>query len=100
MLGAAAIWPALPVHPPYACPLRAATGIPCPFCGMTRAVVAAVHGDIAASLRYNPAGILLVVITLALVMGWRLQRVRVPQWVIPVGLALLWTYNLTLNPTF
>ena len=41
----------LPVHPPLACPLLARTGIPCPLCGMTRAVVAAVHGDIIGSLR-------------------------------------------------
>jgi hypothetical protein len=100
MLGAALVWPALPVHPPYACPLRAITGIPCPFCGMTRAVVAAVHGNIVTSLKYNPAGILLVALAVALVVGWRAERVRVPKWVLPVAFALLWAWNLTLNPTF
>ena len=31
------------------------TGIPCPFCGMTRACVAAAHGHVAQSLAFNPA---------------------------------------------
>jgi hypothetical protein len=100
MLGAALVWPALPVHPPYACPLRAVTGVPCPFCGMTRAVVAVVHGHVGASLRYNPAGIVIVVLALALVAGWRAERVRLPAWLLPALLGLLWAYNLTLNPTF
>ena len=100
MLGAALVWPALPVHPPYACPLRTLTGIPCPLCGMTRAVVAAVHGHVVTSLRYNPAGILLVALAVALVVGWRAERVHIPPWVLPVAFALLWAWNLTLNPTF
>ena len=100
MLGAALVWPALPVHPPYVCPLRTITGIPCPFCGMTRAVVAATHGHIVTSLRYNPAGILLVALAIALVVGGRAERAHIPRWVLPVGFALLWAWNLTLNPTF
>jgi hypothetical protein len=100
MLGAALVWPVLPVHPPSVCPLRTTTGIPCPFCGMTRAVVAAVHGHLGASLRYNPAGILLVVVALAMLLGWRAQRVHLPAWLLPVCLGLLWVYNVTLNPTF
>ncbi|MDQ1521234.1 MAG: hypothetical protein QOI55_2307 [Actinomycetota bacterium] len=100
MLGAAAVWPALPLHPPLVCPLRTLTGIPCPFCGMTRAVVAAVHGNVVASLRFNPGGIVLVVLALALVLGWRMERVRLPKWLLPVLLGALWVYNLALNPTF
>ncbi|MCU1428195.1 MAG: hypothetical protein JWL83_2195 [Actinomycetia bacterium] len=100
MLGVAVVWPVLPAHPPNVCPLRSLTGIPCPFCGMTRAVVAAVHGDLVASLRFNPAGVLLVALAIAMVIGWRAQRVRLPAWLVPAAFALLWTYNLTLNPTF
>jgi hypothetical protein len=100
MLGAALVWPALPVHPPYACPLRTLTGIPCPLCGMTRAVVAAVHGHLTTSLRFNPAGVLVVMLAVAIALGWRAERVHVPKWVLPAALGVLWIYNLTLNPTF
>ncbi len=61
-MGAAAIWPVLPLHPPLACPLRSITGIPCPLCGMTRACIAAVHGHLGASLAFNPGGILVVLL--------------------------------------
>lgn len=104
MLAAAAVWPLLPVHPPLACPLRSATGIPCPLCGMTRAVVAAVHGDLVGSLRYNPGGLIVVFAAIALLVGgWRLTRIRLPDSVLPPALALLgglWVYNIAWNPTF
>ncbi|GIU90755.1 MAG: hypothetical protein KatS3mg010_1854 [Acidimicrobiia bacterium] len=101
MLLAAAAWPSLPVHPPAVCPLRSTTGLPCPLCGMTRAVVAAVRGDLAGSLRFNPAGILVVLLALAIVvLGPHLRRLRPPIPAIAAALTLLWVYNLTLNPTF
>lgn len=100
MFGVAAVWPLLPAHPPGLCLLRNTTGIPCPLCGMTRAVVAAVHWDLAASLRFNPAGIPLVIAALALLLAWRVQRIRVPSVVLPTILGVLWVYNVALNPTF
>jgi hypothetical protein len=103
VLGAAAIWPLVPVHPPLACPLRTTTGIPCPLCGMTRAVTAAVHGDLAASLRYNPAGVVVVLLAVALLLTWRVRGVRAPRVSLPavvVPLVVLWGWNLAFNPTF
>jgi hypothetical protein len=41
------------------CWFRAAVGIDCPFCGMTRSFVALGHGDVAAAFRFHPAGPLL-----------------------------------------
>ena len=101
MLTLAAVYPALPVHPALACPLRATTGVPCPFCGMTRAVVAAVHGHVGASLAFNPGGF--VVLALALVAVVRpqwLARVRLPWWSFAMALGALWLWNIGFNPTF
>lgn len=43
------------------CWFRAAFHIDCPFCGMTRSFVSLAHGDVAAALRFHPAGPLLFV---------------------------------------
>jgi Protein of unknown function (DUF2752) len=101
LVGAAAAWPLLPVHPPLGCPLRALTGIPCPFCGMTRACVAAMHGHLGASLAFNPAGVLVILAALvALVRPQLLTRVRMPPWVVFVAIGALWIWNIGFNPTF
>jgi len=44
------------------CFFRNATGIPCPSCGSSRAVEALIHGDIAASILFNPFGIIIAFI--------------------------------------
>ena len=49
--------PVLSFH--YACPFKAAVGIPCPTCGMTRAFVHLAHGDVGAAFAASPAGALL-----------------------------------------
>lgn len=36
------------------CPIKFMTGIPCPGCGMTRAVTSALHLDLAEAFRYHP----------------------------------------------
>lgn len=42
------------------CPLLATTGIPCPFCGITRLTDHLVHGDVALAVTTDPFGVLLV----------------------------------------
>ena len=101
LVGASAVWPALPLHPPFACPLRALTGIPCPLCGMTRACVAAVHGHVGASLAFNPAGVLVVLLAaVAIVRPQLLTRARPPVWLLSIAFAALWVWNIGFNPTF
>ena len=89
-------------HPIVICPLRLWAHLPCPACGMTRACVAAVHGDLAGSLRYNPAGMLVLALAVALVVSPRLARVRVhvPLWATLLAVGALWLWNIGFNPTF
>lgn len=49
-------------------------GITCPGCGMTRALVAALHGNLAAALRWHPMVWSLPLIALYLLFGGRLFR--------------------------
>ncbi len=44
------------------CFFRHFTGIPCPSCGSTRAVLSFLHGDLMNSLAWNPFGIVLILI--------------------------------------
>jgi hypothetical protein len=102
LVGAAAVWPILPLHPPLACPMRTLTGIPCPLCGMTRACVAAVHGHLGASLSFNPGGVVVMLLALtALLRPQLLIRTRPSYlWLIGVPLGVLWLWNVGFNPTF
>jgi Protein of unknown function (DUF2752) len=101
MVAIAAAWPLLPAHPPLACPLRAITGIPCPLCGMTRAVVAAAHGHLGTSLAFNPAGIVVLVVAVVAILrpAW-LTRLRIPLWSVFTLAGALWVWNIGFNPTF
>lgn len=63
---------------PTLCPLRLATGIPCPGCGMTRAIVCCAHLDFARAAALHPLG---PVVFVGLV-GWAalsLLRLRRPD---------------------
>lgn len=56
---------------PATCAHLAAGGGPCPSCGLTRSLVAAAHGDFAASRHFHPAGMPV----LAMLVGQCLMRV-------------------------
>lgn len=49
------------------CPIRNATGICCPGCGLTRGVSATARGDLGAAFTFHPLAIVLVVEAIA---GW------------------------------
>ena len=38
----------------YVCPFRVLTRLPCPGCGMTRAWLSLLHGDLSAAFRFHP----------------------------------------------
>lgn len=46
---------------PQTCQFRALTGIPCPGCGLTRSLTAAVHGRIGDSFRHHRLGAMTLV---------------------------------------
>jgi len=93
-LGLAAALALLPGHDTVACPLRAATGVPCPFCGMTRGVAHALRGDLGGAFALNPGSLLLVFGAIALVALVRRPTIRVPAWAPVVLIVALWSFQL------
>jgi hypothetical protein len=82
-----------------ACPFKAMSGVPCPGCGLTRATLAIVTGDLHAALHYNPLVFVLTptlvfVVLRSMLIGagfldpgaW---QVRLPAWVVWPSVALL-----------
>lgn len=83
-------------HAPALCPLRQATGLPCPTCGGTRAALAAARGDLPAAFRLNP----LVMVAACGVALWLILRVgfarRITVRRAPIGRGMMWMAVLTL----
>jgi len=91
------------------CWFRMATGLPCAFCGGTRALFAAARLDFATALRLNPLSFLLGAAAVGAFLAWvadqwlgtrwgvRLRRWSAWPW-LWIGLAALllnWIYLLT-----
>jgi hypothetical protein len=93
MLAAAAVLPALPGNPGLPCPLRTITGIPCPFCGMTTSVEATVHLQFGDALAANPAGVVLVIVAIVLLV-LRPKSIPVPMTVAVMAVGLMWVFEL------
>jgi len=51
-------WLGRPIH---RCPFRALTGLPCPGCGLSRALTLLLRGDWAASFRLHPFALYVIV---------------------------------------
>ena len=67
-LAGAALLLGLPADPRLAlCPSRALLALPCPGCGMTRALAALLRGDVAGTLRLHPWA---PALTVQLALGW------------------------------
>jgi Protein of unknown function (DUF2752) len=88
-----AMIPFVPGYPGVTCPLRALTGVPCPFCGTTTSFKELLQLDIAGSLAANPIGLLSVIAIASIVFSKR-RRLRVPILLL-IGLAsILWVFEL------
>lgn len=91
LAGGAAVLGALHVpRPPTLCPLRAVTGVPCPVCGTTTALVRLGRLDPAGALAANPVTLAaLAVIVLAPVVR-RPARVPLPLLLGAAAVAEVW----------
>jgi hypothetical protein len=61
---------------PVLCPFRRLTGHACPTCGMTRACVAALRGDVAASFAAHPLAVPLLLAALVYLLYQAGQSMR------------------------
>jgi hypothetical protein len=77
---------------------------PCPFCGLTRAVAYATHGDLKAAFKYHPlwwfvATIIIGIITISFfdairgtnILGYLIKFYNTLPWVIIVGILVILT---------
>ena len=90
-------------HVGWPCPFLAITGLPCPGCGLTRSVLALMHGHAADSLRWHAFGPLLfagLVTSLAaaampaMVRGPVLKAIAAVESKVPLGMVLLILFGI------
>jgi len=65
---------------PWPCPLHTLTGIPCPSCGLTRALRLALHGDLAGATRMHPLWFVVIPACGALAIAECVAFTRVHRW--------------------
>jgi hypothetical protein len=94
VLGLGITLPLLPHNPGLPCPLRTATGVPCPLCGMTTAVKASLRGHMRESISANPFGILLVVFSTVALLIPRWRSTTIPLVIVLSGVLASWTWEL------
>jgi hypothetical protein len=110
LVPAAIAYPAVHAATGFApvCPLRAVTGVPCPFCGGTTAATALADGRLSDALAANPfvpalavvlAGVLLLVVARALgraapPRSWPRDRQRTGALVAGALVAASWLFRL------
>jgi len=94
MLGAGLVLTRLPAGAGLPCPLRSLTGVPCPFCGMQTSVRATLAADLGTAVAANPAGVVLVVVAVVLLVT-RPATIRLPPVaVVAAVVAAMWMFEL------
>jgi hypothetical protein len=79
------------------CPFLYLTKLPCPFCGMTRALCALAKGEWAAATGLHPLSPLALAVIVALLAGWRMPpRVLAALGVVFFSFGILRVAILTL----
>ncbi len=94
MLALGLALPRIPGNPGLPCPLRTMTGVPCPFCGLTTSVKATVGGHLWTALAANPAGLVIVVAAVVLLLRPHLQQFWLPAPAVTTAVALSWLFEL------
>jgi Protein of unknown function (DUF2752) len=93
LLAAAAARAAIPGEHGVPCPLRTLTGVPCPLCGTTTSVTQTVELDLPEAVAANPAGVGLVALAVAFLLG-RGRRLSVRPGLVYFALAAMWLWQL------
>ena len=70
VLGLLIVFTALTVTGLYKCPLKALFGVPCPLCGITRAIISVLHGDWGLAFYYHPMWPVIVAAVLLYALSW------------------------------
>jgi uncharacterized protein DUF2752 len=94
MLGLGFGLPLLPHNPGLPCPLRTLTGVPCPMCGMTTAVKAAMHGHVQSSVAANPFGLVAIAVAVLLLLRPGMRSMRVPVALLVACALTSWVWEL------
>jgi len=68
-----------PMSLPQVCTFKRITGLPCPGCGLTRSITAALHGNIPLSLKLHKLG-LVTVLYILLQFLLSVMILAVPNW--------------------
>jgi hypothetical protein len=95
-------WQRAVEHDGPGCPFRSATGVNCPFCGMTRATVALGRGDVHGALGFHPLAPLVLAFLAALmtivVIGRTDLLVRGKRpWILLGAVGAIWAARLLLD---
>ena len=90
------------VRLPELCLTKRLTGVPCSTCGITRSIVAAVHGDLAGAVEQHSGGLVLLgwvalQVPLRLALAARPRGGRLPWWDLAVTAASLLAVMVTVS---